>query len=92
MNVLRDFDASYTTRHSDHNGQPHIHTDRYNNHSQGKVIALLGSAPGLGTTHTALSIAYAAARLYKGKVAYVDAAGIDSLTIPSLYNYVEGGP
>ena len=90
MNVLRDFDASYTTRHSDHNGQPHIHTDRYNNHSQGKVIALLGSAPGLGTTHTALSIAYAAARLYKGKVAYVDAAGIDSLTIPSLYSYVEG--
>lgn len=90
MKVIRPFSEHHVNPHAMNGSSYDSLHEKYSSNSQGKVIALLGSAHGLGTTHTALSIAYSAARLFKGKVAYVDAADVHSHTIPLLYSHVEG--
>ncbi|MGZ9584176.1 serine/threonine protein kinase [Paenibacillus marinisediminis] len=78
-----------TNRHGTVNARHEELPNRHNSlsqlsRSQGAVVALLGASSGLGTTHAALTIAHAAARLFKGKVAYVDAAGQHSATVAAL--------
>ncbi|MCY9515922.1 serine/threonine protein kinase [Paenibacillus apiarius] len=54
------------------------------------VIAFLGAAPGLGTTHASLMCAYQIGKRKLGKIAYVDADPASGTTINALAADCEG--